>query len=197
MEYAKKRRGIELVHADGQDLPFTDETYSTVILASGVVDFLEDEELINKIINEARRVAKKSGVVLVAFYCVYPVLEKFSRQIGIITPNGKALQKRMYELTRLNPIEFIQWIRKEVGFSLFKTICMFMHLQFFLPPKEKKASKSLSKLWKVAEDPDALINAACETLPYRDTQEIKNLMTRLKIHYKNYIEYDSCKVFHL
>ncbi len=194
IEYADKRRGIKLIHADAQELPFDDRKYETVIIATGVVDFQDDEELIMKIINEARRVATDSGCVLVAFLSVHPIVEQFLERIGIITPEGKCLQKRMYQITRLNPMEAIQWIRKEVGLGFFETIRMFMTMQFFLPKKEKIASKSLSRLWKEADDPDALIEASCEILPYRNTKRIKELLTRLSIPVDALIEFDSCKI---
>lgn len=43
VKYAWTRRGLRLIEADGRKLPFADNTYATTIIATGVVDFLNDE----------------------------------------------------------------------------------------------------------------------------------------------------------
>src|SRR5947207_12814024 len=44
IRYAKTRRGLTLVHADARALPFEKGSYETIIYATGVVDFIGDEE---------------------------------------------------------------------------------------------------------------------------------------------------------
>ena len=66
VQYAKKRRGLALIEADARAMPFASGTYETVIIATGVVDFLDDEALISAILSEARRVRSSSGTIIVA-----------------------------------------------------------------------------------------------------------------------------------
>jgi len=44
IRYAKLRRGISLVDADAKAMPLAQRTFLTVIDATGVVDFADDEE---------------------------------------------------------------------------------------------------------------------------------------------------------
>jgi len=47
IRYAKARRGLTFVEADARAMPFGGGTYETLIYATGVVDFIGDEEQIN------------------------------------------------------------------------------------------------------------------------------------------------------
>jgi hypothetical protein len=92
-------------------MPFSDRSYTTSIIATGVVDFMEDEEEIESIINEARRVTDDSGKVFVAFYQYHPKVEQLFRYSGLITDKGVHLFRRMGEMTKLscdNPIGYIK-----------------------------------------------------------------------------------------
>jgi len=59
IRYAKRRRGLTLIEADAKALPFGAGTYETIIYATGVVDFMGDEEQISVILNEARRIQNR------------------------------------------------------------------------------------------------------------------------------------------
>ena len=72
VRHAEMRRGVKLIEADARSLPFASETYNTAIIATGVVDFLEDDGQIGLIVNEARRVTEDSGKVLVGFHAGTP-----------------------------------------------------------------------------------------------------------------------------
>lgn len=41
--YAEKRRGINLIQTDARKMPFADKSYKTSIMATGVVDYMNDE----------------------------------------------------------------------------------------------------------------------------------------------------------
>ena len=70
--YAKKRRGLDIIQGDAKNMPFANNSYKTSVIASGVVDFINDEEQIQSIINETLRVTDDSGKVFVAFYDDHP-----------------------------------------------------------------------------------------------------------------------------
>ena len=68
IQYAKKRRGLTIIEADARAMPFGAGKYETIIYATGVIDFMANEDLIGTILNEARRVISHAGKVFVAFY---------------------------------------------------------------------------------------------------------------------------------
>ncbi len=45
IKYAKDRRGIDLIQADAGKMPFADNSYRTSIIATGVIDFIDDTEI--------------------------------------------------------------------------------------------------------------------------------------------------------
>ncbi len=65
--HAKSRRGLDLIQADASALPLGNAIYETIIYATGVVDFNGDEEAIQNILSEGRRVVRPGGRILVAF----------------------------------------------------------------------------------------------------------------------------------
>jgi len=65
-------------------MPFGKGTYRTVIYATGVIDFMMDEEQIRVILKEARRIAEDSGNIFVAFYRFSASTEKFLIKLGLL-----------------------------------------------------------------------------------------------------------------
>ena len=84
IRYAKTRRGLTLIEADAKALPFGEGTYGTIIYATGVVDFMGDEEQIRVILNEARRTIRPSGKIFVAFYKMSAASEEFLARLGLL-----------------------------------------------------------------------------------------------------------------
>ena len=84
VKFAKLRRGIDLIQADGNALPFPDGSYATVIYATGEIDFMGDERAITAVLREGRRVARDSGKMLVAFYRQSDALESFMAAVGLL-----------------------------------------------------------------------------------------------------------------
>ncbi len=194
IQYAYIRRGLKLIEADARKLPFANQTYNTTIIATGVVDFMVDESQIGLIVNEARRVTQDTGKVLVAFFGTHPAAERFSRRIGLITGDGVFTQRKIYEMSRLSPWKAAKAIRKETQMGIFQIMREFLFYQMFLPRKEKKASKKLMQMWKQVDNPQALIDAAIESLPYRTKDDIRALFDRLGQPIQQVYPYDSCTV---
>ena len=117
IRYAKKRRGLTLIEADAKALPFGAGTYETIIYATGVVDFMGDEEQIGVILNEARRIISPSGKIFVAFYKLSAASEEFLAKLGLLRNNVLSLRETL-EIYRLKPVQTIAWVAKkaEVGF---------------------------------------------------------------------------------
>lgn len=199
--YAKKRRGLNLIQANAKNMPFADKSYKTSIITTGVVDFLDDEEQIKLIINEALRVTDDSGKVFVAFYKYHPKVEKLLRTIDLITDKSLYRFKRMYELMFLSfehPIGYIKAIKRDANLGFFRA---FLTLIKPLPKKEKRVSKNMYKIWKKAKrelnNPELLIDCVPEFLPYRNEEHIRNLFKNLNIPIHNMFIYDNCTVVQL
>jgi len=194
IKYALTRRGLKLIEADARKLPFADRTYGTTIIATGVVDFLDDEGQIGLIVNEARRVTEDAGKVLVGFHRAHPAAERLARRVGVITDDGVLHQRRMYELTRLSPWETLKTLRKDHQIGVLRAFQEVLILQMFLPGKEKRAVKKLAEMWKKADNPQALIDAAMEFLPYRTEDDIRALFTRLQLPLDRLFAFGNCSV---
>ena len=202
--YAKSRRGLDLIQANAKDMPFEDRTYKTSIIATGVVDFLSDEEEIRLIINEARRVTDDSGKVFVAFYRYHPEVERALRDIGLITDNGLNRFRRLYEMTMLSccdRIGFIRAIKNEAKVGFFGALWLLLKTQTRLPKKEKRERKGMAKLWRQArkelDNPKSLIDCLPEHIPYRNEEQIRNLFKNLNVPIRNMFIYDSCTLVQL
>lgn len=202
--YAKKRRGLNLIQANAKNMPFSDRSYKTSIIATGVVDFMEDEEEIESIINEARRVTDNSGKVFIAFYQYHPKVEKLFRYSGLITDKGVHLFRRMGEMTKLscdNPIGYIKAFKSEANVGYCSALISLIKVLLFLPKKEKKQRKRSAKLWKQTsnelDNPESLIDCLPEFIPYRNEESIRDLLKLLSIPIRNMSVYDSCVVVQL
>lgn len=204
ISYAKKRRGLDLIEADARNMPFANNSYKTSIIATGVVDFIDDEEQIKLIINEALRVTDGSGKVFVAFYKYHTKVEALLKYTGIITDKSLLRFKKLAEMTVLsfeNPIGFIRAVQKETNVGFLSSMYVLMRTQLFLPKKEKRVGKKLSALWKKAknelDNPQLLLDCLPELVPYRNREQINSLFKNLNFSVKNIYFYDSCTIVQL
>lgn len=194
IQYAETRRGLKLIEADARNLPFESGSYSTAIIATGVVDFMNDESEIELIISEARRVTKGSGKVLVAFLGVHPAAERFARRIGLIA-GGTLNQRRMLHLTSLSPREKLKIFRNDSRMSVFTAFREILFLQMFLPKREKNMSKRMAEVLKTADNPQILIDAGMESMPVRTEQDIRALFARLQLPVGRFFVFENyCRV---
>ncbi len=194
IQYAETRRGLKLIEADARNLPFESGSYSTAIIATGVVDFMNDESEIKRIISEARRVTKGSGKVFVAFLGVHPAAERFARRIGLIA-GGTLNQRRMLHLTSLSPREKLKIFRHDNRMSVFTAFREILFLQMFLPKREKNMSKRMGEVLKTADNPQVLIDAGMESMPVRTEQDIRTLFARLQLPVGRFFVFENyCRV---
>ena len=204
ISYAKKRRGLDLVLANAMNMPFANDSYETSIIATGVVDFIDDEEQIKLIINETLRVTDDSGKVFIAFYKYHPRVEALLELTGIITDKRLLRFKRLSEMTILlseNPLGFINAVRKEANVGFLTAFFVLMKAQLFLPKKEKKQSRKLSAIWKQVksefDNPQSLIDCLPELVPYRNGEQIRCLFENLNFSIKKMYFYDGCTIVQL
>jgi SAM-dependent methyltransferase len=194
VKWAEQRRGVKLVLTDGSSLPFADNSYETSIIATGVVDFLDDEEKIRQIINETCRVTKNDGRLLISFYKLHPITEIFLKRIGIVTEHGTLRRRRIFSLSRLSPMDFIAAIRTDGNMSLFSAVFEAIKLQLLLPKQERVMTKNLSMILKTADNADELIDSVSETNPYRNQESIVDLFRKLDMSITELMKFDACFV---
>jgi SAM-dependent methyltransferase len=116
IRYAKLRRGIDVTLANARAMPIPSQTYETVLFATGVIDFTEDETAIRMMLEEGRRVVRESGRVFVAFYRLSAESEKFMSTIGLLKDNMLAL-RTSFEIYQLDPIQMVPWVAEKAGLS--------------------------------------------------------------------------------
>ncbi len=193
IRYAKKRRGLTLIEADAKALPFGEGTYETIIYATGVVDFIGDEEQISVILNEARRTVRPSGKIFVAFYKMSAAAEEFLARLGLLRNNVLSLRETL-EIYRLRPVQTVAWVAKKAEVGFFRAGILSLRAWLLSTMKEKGAAFNMQRIFRTRDHASLLINTAPERQPYRNEMEIGNLFDRLAIPMKKLETSDSCHI---
>jgi len=191
IRYAQTRRGLEFVQADARAMPFAEGTYETIIYATGVVDFIGDEEQIRVIMNEARRIINQSGKIFVAFYRFSAASEDFLERLGLLRNNVLSFRE-MLEIYRLNPLQTIAWVAKKAQAGYFRAGILSLRSWALSTMQEKTAAFKMQRIFRSLDHANSLINAAPERQPYRNEPEIRNLFKRLGIPMKKLQASSSC-----
>jgi SAM-dependent methyltransferase len=177
--YARRRRRLELVEADARAMPFADESYATAIVATGVVDFLDDNRTICSILAEAVRVTRRSGDVFIAFHKMRERVESVLDQLGMFVGD-----RRYYYMRRILRAEFesprllVRLAQADRG-TLFALLTL-VKLQF------------LSRRLK-----DALTAAAPELAPYRREDDVRRLFDVLGVVLHRLYTFETCTIVQL
>jgi SAM-dependent methyltransferase len=190
---AELRRGITLVQADAKAMPFAAASYKTIIYATGVVDFTAEEDEIQAMLTEGRRVVKESGNVFVAFYRASAAQENFMGVVGLLS-DGKVTLRQSFELYLLNPAQMIGWVARRTGLGRFRATIALLRLSALCTMQERRTTLRMQRVFQKIDDPRSLINAAPEKLPYRNEREIENLFKRISIPIKQFSTYSSCYI---
>jgi len=193
IRHAKRRRGLTLIEADAKALPFGAGTYETIIYATGVVDFMGDEEKIGVVLSEARRVISQSGKIFVAFYKMSAASEEFLAKLGLLRNNVLSLKETL-EIYRLNPVQTIAWVAKKAQTGFFRAGILALRAWGFSTMKEKRAALNMQRIFRKMDQASSLINSAPEKQPYRNEPEIRNLFKRLAIPMKKLEASGSCHI---
>jgi len=194
IEFAEDRRKINLIEADATNLSFDDNVYKTTIIATGVVDYMDDEQLIEKILKESMRVTTPEGNVLVAFYKVHSATESIQRRIGIITNDNTFRHKYAFSLLQLQPKDMVRTIRKETNIGLLPLLFGLIKRQFLSPKKEKESFKKIVDMVNNIDDPSAFIESCPDSIPYRTSTAIHALLRKLGYSINNEYVFEKCTV---
>lgn len=186
---AKSRRGIALILADAAKLPFADESFQTVVIATGVIDYLDDVEVIAKIVAEAKRVIVDGGELIMTFYKLEDRIVRIYRRLGVLTPDGRYRLQRIFEIMKAyeksprHPIALIaNWTKR----SLLSTAGYWSLLGLTLPASMRREQKEMRRIFRKAESAgqsaESLIATVPASLPYREESEVFELVERMGIH---------------
>ncbi len=193
IRYAKTRRGLTFVRADARAMPFGEGTYETIIYASGVVDFIGDEEQIRVILSEARRIISQSGDIFAAFYRFSAASEDFLERLGLLKNNVLSLREAM-DIHRLNPVQAIAWVAKKAETSCFRAAILSLRSWALSTMQERTTAFNMQRIFRKWDQANSLINAAPEKQPYRNEAEIRSLFRRLTIPTKRLEASGSCYI---
>ena len=191
IKYARMRRKLDLIQADARAMPFEKSAYRTIICATGVVDFMSDEEGIRVILNEVRRIADPSGSILVAFYRLSAATEDLMLRRGLIENHVLRFRETL-EIYRLNPVRALAWVAKRGKLSYARAVLVSLRSWAFSTWQEKRNALHMQKLFAKADRAAALIQAAPEKQPYRNEAEIRRLFARLGIPIQQLNTFGNC-----
>jgi ubiquinone/menaquinone biosynthesis C-methylase UbiE len=193
VKFAKLRRGIDLILADGNALPIADGAYATVIYATGVIDFMGDEREITAMLREGRRVARDPGKMFVAFYRQSEASESFIVAVGLLKGNVMDLRESL-KLYLMNPVQMTAWVAKRTGRSLPGAAALMLRMLFSTTMQEKRLTLNMQKVFRRVDDPRLLLDAAPESQPYRNEAEIRRLFDRLETPLQGLERFASCYI---
>jgi len=191
IRYARLRRGLALIHADAKALPFGNGAYKTIIYATGVIDFMSDEEEIRVIMNEGRRIAEHSGNIFVAFYRFSAATEEFVIRLGLLR-NSVLHFRELLEVYRLTPAQTLSWVAKHSKVGYAGAVLQVLRSWVFSSWQEKRNAFHMQRVFGKLNHAEALIQAAPENQAYRTEVEIMNLFARLALPVGQFRTFGSC-----
>jgi 2-polyprenyl-3-methyl-5-hydroxy-6-metoxy-1,4-benzoquinol methylase len=191
IRHALLRRGLTLIKGDARSMPFPDQSYGTIIYATGVIDFLGDEQAIAIILKEGQRVVKPTGKTYVAFYRLSDVLEQFTIRIGLLKDNLIAYKASLQSYL-LTPLQMLRWVNKQANVSTGRALALLLSVALRTTYQEKRNTFRMQKILSNPQTAEQLIQSAPEQMPYRNEAEIRRLFARLAMPIKNFQTLKSC-----
>ncbi|MXW65884.1 MAG: methyltransferase domain-containing protein [Gemmatimonadales bacterium] len=191
LEYARSRRGLTLVRANATSMPFVDGSYETIILATGVIDFMADLQDIETVMREATRIVSGTGNVIVAFYRFSAAQERFLTSLGFLREDTLHMRSAL-ALHRLGFGAMVAWVAKMARISTFQAVLLCIGTGLGSTKQERAIALAMRRLIAQSGDPEAFIEAAPETQPYRDKSAIAHLLDSLSIRIDDWQASSSC-----
>ena len=191
LEYARVRRGLTLVRANATAMPFADGTYETVIIATGVIDFMADSRDIETAMREANRIVSGTGSVFVAFYRFSAAQRRFLTSLGLLRDDTLRVRSAL-ALHRLGFGELVAWVAKTAGVTVFRALLLCIGTGLRSTKQERATALATRRVIAQAGDSAALIEAAPERQPYRDKPAIGRLLEGLSMRIEDWQTSGSC-----
>ena len=197
---AKRQRGIDIAHGDALALPYEDDSYGTVLIASGVADYADDAAIVGAMVDEAIRVLRIHGNLFVGFYQLHPVVEHVNRKLGVVK-DGIFHMKRMFQVQQMakgNPLTAAGVIAGWTSKNLIRAMAYWTRLGAFLPRELRVDSRQIEKVVEIAAKDgvtwEQLYAVVPERIPYRGEAEVNRLMTDIGHVHHELRRFDDCLV---
>jgi ABC-2 type transport system ATP-binding protein len=199
----KARRGVEGILADAGHLPFADSRFRTVMVASGVVDYLDDEVVAASILSECRRVLASDGALFVAFYKLPDEIRRIDERLGVLR-GGEYRLARLFDIhwtVKRSPFACVAKISSWTGRNRARVFLEFTLLGLFMPRPLKADAARIDRIVALATDAgvtaDALFASVPACLPYRDPVAIRALLLAAGSPPREVVEHDDCVICRL
>ncbi|MDD5306305.1 MAG: ATP-binding cassette domain-containing protein [Deltaproteobacteria bacterium] len=199
----RERRGVAGLAADARNLPFVDGRFGTVMVASGVIDYLDDEVTIAAIVRECLRVLAPEGSLFVAFYRLHPTLRRIHERLGVLA-HGRYHMGRLFDIhetVKESPFRCMSKIVSWTGRNPVSVFFGFTALGAFMPGMLRSENVVIDRIVaRAAEDGLSvreLFASVPAQLPHRDAHAARALFTSIGISPEEPYETDDCLVFRL
>lgn len=199
---ARQRRSLELIQSDAKALPFKNNHYQTVIIATGVIDYIEDNRVIKDILDESLRVLRRYGKLLIAFYQMEPTVERVYKRIGVIGADKKLYLKRIFSIFKKleeRPMKCVELITSWTGRSYLNTFLYWMMLGLLLPQELRDENRRIKAVFEMAEkegvDSTYLYESVPDGVPYREEADIRALFGDMGVTDGEIAKYSDCIAF--
>ena len=197
------RRGVDGVQADARRMPYADSAFCAVIVASGVIDYLDDADAIAGILAECRRVLAPGGALLVAFYKLPDEVRRVGERLGVVADGAYRLARlfEIRETLRRSPIACVGKIAAWTGRNRLGVLAGFTRLGLFAPRAIREDAARIDEVVaRAAADGVSYAElAACvpERIPYRDAAAARELLRAAGCPPVEIQEHDDCLVCRL
>jgi ABC-2 type transport system ATP-binding protein len=199
----RARRGVDGVLADARSLPFSGSRFRTVIVASGVVDYLDDAAAIAAILLECRRVLAPDGALLVAFYRLPDEVLRVGARLGF-AGGDEYRPRRLFDVRRTarrSPLAAASKISAWTGHgrarALLDLTLVGLHRPRALLEDDARIDRVVALAARDGVAEDALFDSAPERLPHRDAEAARALLASLGCPPLEVREHDDCTVCRL
>jgi ABC-2 type transport system ATP-binding protein len=197
---ALRVRGLQLTLADAAELPFRDESYRTVILSSGVLDYLEDDAAAGPLVREALRVLAPGGRLFAGFYRIEPAIDRVYRRLGVVA--GSVYHpRRMFDIEdaiRVHPLRPVKMIVDWTGRGYGPTLLYWFRMGLARPRALRAEQRKMQALFEPAArdgvERRTLVDAFPDRVPYRNEAEVVRLLDAAGLPGAEIVRFPDCLV---
>jgi len=193
-------RGLQLTLADAADLPFRDDSYRTVILSSGVLDYLEDDAAAEPLVREALRVLAPGGRLLAGFYRIDPPIDRVYRRLGVVA-RGVYYPRRMFDIEdalHVHPLRPVKMIVGWTGRGYGPTLLTWFRMGVARPRALRAEQRKMHALFELAArdgvERRTLIDAFPDRVPYPNEAEVVRMLDGAGLSGTEIVRFPDCLV---
>lgn len=185
-------------------MPFRDAGFKTTLIATGVLDFLADENGISAILNEARRVTRIQGNIFVAFFGATPQAEELAEYTGLLSEGSLDLGTlgRIFAEPGNPARKIVAQTLRNPDRSIPGLLSRWLRAFLSMPGRTFRRARSARVLMKKAgagEVPalEKLLHHLPERMLLRSSGQIRGILASAHFPPRSIIESDNCKIARL